>query len=92
MSNATLCKINGTTCKGNSVDGTKAAYRSRSTSLATALYPQGNKIDFGSNGGVWSIADRYGNRWQYNYERSENQRHPGPYFHASHRPSNGFMR
>lgn len=69
MSNATLCKINGTTCKGNSVDGTKAVYALTFNEPGNSpLYAQGNKIDFGSNGGVWSIADRYGNALAYNYE------------------------
>jgi len=69
MSNATLCKVNGTTCKGNSVDGTKAVYALTFNEPGNSpLYAQGNKIDFGSTGGVWSIADRYGNALAYNYE------------------------
>jgi len=69
MSNSTLCKINGTTCKGNSVDGSKAVYALTFNEPGNSpLYQQGNKIDFGSTGGVWSIADRYGNALAYNYE------------------------
>jgi RHS repeat-associated protein len=69
MSNATLCKIGVKGCTGNSVDGTKAVYALTFNEPGTGpLYQQGNKIDFGSNGGVWSFADRYGNALAYNYE------------------------
>jgi RHS repeat-associated protein len=69
MTNATLCKVNGTTCKGNSIDGSKAVYALTFNEPGNGpLYQQGNKIDFGSTGGVWSIADRYGNALAYNYE------------------------
>jgi RHS repeat-associated protein len=65
---ATLCELNGTTCKGNSIDGTKAKYAlTFNRGGDSSLYRQGNKIDFGSNGGVWSIADRYGNALAFNY-------------------------
>ena len=73
MSNATLCKIGEkvgeTECKGNSIDGSKAVYALTFNEAGNSpLYAQGNKIDFGENGGVWSIADRYGNALAFNYE------------------------
>jgi YD repeat-containing protein len=66
---ATLCKINGTTCTGNSVDGSKPAYALTFNENGTApYYREGYKMDFASNGGVWSIADASGNAIVWNYE------------------------
>lgn len=65
--NATMCAVNGTTCKGNSVD-TSAAYALTFNEPGNGpLYGQGNKIDFGSNGGILSDADRNGNSIVYHY-------------------------
>jgi RHS repeat-associated protein len=65
---ATLCAVNGTTCKGNSVDGGGAAYALTFNHDGNGpLYKAGNKITFGSSGGVLSDADRYGNAIVYNY-------------------------
>jgi RHS repeat-associated protein len=68
--NAKLCEVGKEEgCTGNSVDGSKAVYAlTFNTADNGPLYAQGNKIDFGSKGGIWSIADRYGNALAWNYE------------------------
>lgn len=66
--NATLCAVNGTTCTANSVDGSGAAYALTFNENGNGpLYKQGNKIDFASNGGFESDADRYGNAIVFHY-------------------------
>jgi hypothetical protein len=56
--NATLCAVNGTSCKGNSVDASAAYALTFNQDGNGPLYAQGNKIDFASNGGILSDADR----------------------------------
>ena len=66
--NATLCAVNGTSCTANSVDGSGAAYALTFNEAGNGpLYAQGNKIDFASNGGILSDADRYGHAIAYHY-------------------------
>jgi YD repeat-containing protein len=68
--NATLCEINETTCKRNSVDGTtKGKYALTFNENGTGpLYREGYKMDFSESGGVWSIADPEGHAIVWNYE------------------------
>jgi YD repeat-containing protein len=68
--NATLCEINETTCKRNSVDGTtKGKYALTFNENGTGpLYREGYKMDFSETGGVWSIADPEGHAIAWNYE------------------------
>jgi YD repeat-containing protein len=67
---ATLCEINETTCKRNSVDvPNKGKYALTFNENGTTLfYREGYKIDFGENGGIWSIADPEGHAIVWNYE------------------------
>jgi YD repeat-containing protein len=67
---ATLCEINETTCKRNTVDvPNKGKYAlTFNENGTTPFYREGYKIDFGENGGVWSIADPEGHAIAWNYE------------------------
>jgi RHS repeat-associated protein len=65
---ATLCAVNGTTCTGNAVDGSSAAYALTFNHDGNGpLYKQGSKMTFGSTGGVLSDADRYANTIVYHF-------------------------
>jgi YD repeat-containing protein len=68
--NASLCAVNGTTCTANSVDTTAAYALTINEAGPGPLYAQGNKIDFASNGGILSDADRYGHAIVYHYGTS----------------------
>ena len=65
--NATLCAVNGSTCTANSVDSSAAYALTFNEAGNGPLYAQGNKIDFASNGGILSDADRYGHAIAYHY-------------------------
>ena len=67
---ATLCEINETTCNRNSVDvPNKGKYALTFNENGTGpFYREGYKMDFGENGGVWSIADPEGHAIAWNYE------------------------
>jgi YD repeat-containing protein len=65
---ATLCKVNGTTCTGNKVDGSEAAYALTFNHNGNGpLYKAGYKMTFGSTGGVLSDADASGNAIVYHF-------------------------
>jgi YD repeat-containing protein len=65
---ATLCAVNGTTCKGNAVDGSSAAYALTFNHDGNGpLYRSGYKVTFGATGGILSDADSAGNAIVYHF-------------------------
>jgi RHS repeat-associated protein len=65
---ATLCKVNGSTCTANKADTNGATYAlTFNHGGAGPLYQAGNKFTFSETGGPLSDADRYGNAIVYHW-------------------------